>query len=85
VVTSGDYEKHVTFDGKWYTHILNPRTGFPATDILSVTVFATKAELADALATSAFVMGIVAGQPFSILNKKPRTLWVQGSFGVNRR
>jgi len=50
-----------------------------------VTVFAPKAELADALATSVFVMGIVAGQPFSILNKKPRTLWVQGSFGVHRR
>lgn len=57
VVTSGDYEKYVVFDNKRYTHIIDPRTGYPATGIVSVTVFAPKAELADALATSIFVMG----------------------------
>lgn len=61
VVTSGDYEKYVTFNGKRYSHIINPRTGYPATGIVSVTVFAQKAELADALATSIFVMGIEVG------------------------
>lgn len=58
VVTSGDYEKYVTFNGVRYTHIINPQTGYPATGIISATVFAPKAELADALATSCFVMGI---------------------------
>ncbi len=57
VVTSGNYEKFVTFDGKRYTHIIDPRTGYPSSGIISVTVFAPKAELADALATSVFVMG----------------------------
>ena len=57
VVTSGNYEKYVTFNGVRYTHIIDPRTGYPATGIISVTVFAPKAELADALATSVFVMG----------------------------
>jgi thiamine biosynthesis lipoprotein len=61
VVTSGNYEKYVNFNGKRYTHIIDPRTGYPATDIISVTVFAPKAELADALATSVFVMGIETG------------------------
>jgi len=61
VVTSGDYEKYVEFNGKRYSHIINPRTGYPSSGILSVTVFAPKAELADALATSVFVMGIEAG------------------------
>ena len=61
VVTSGDYEKYVEFKGKRYSHIINPRTGYPSSGILSVTVFAPKAELADALATSVFVMGIEAG------------------------
>lgn len=61
VVTSGDYEKFVNFNGKRYAHIIDPRTGYPATGIISATVFAPKAELADALATSIFVMGIDVG------------------------
>ncbi len=61
VVTSGDYEKYVRFNGVRYTHIINPKTGYPAIGIISATVFAPKAELADALATSIFVMGIDVG------------------------
>ena len=57
VVTSGNYEKFVEFNNVRYSHIIDPRTGYPATGIISVTVFAPKAELADALATSVFVMG----------------------------
>lgn len=61
VVTSGNYEKYVNFNNIRYTHIIDPRSGYPATGIISVTVFAPKAELADALATSVFVMGIEVG------------------------
>ncbi len=61
VVTSGNYEKFVNFNGKRYTHIIDPRTGYPSSGIISVTVFAPKAELADALATSVFVMEKEAG------------------------
>jgi len=64
VVTSGDYEKYVEFNGKRYSHIINPRTGYPTTGIKSVTIFAPKAELADALATSVFVMGLENGLDF---------------------
>ncbi|MDO6807547.1 FAD:protein FMN transferase [Zobellia galactanivorans] len=61
VVTSGNYEKYVTFNGIRYSHIIDPRTGYPSTGIISATVFAPKAELADALATSVFVMGKEVG------------------------
>ncbi|PTM03848.1 MAG: thiamine biosynthesis protein ApbE [Bacteroidetes bacterium] len=61
VVTSGNYEKYVNFDGVRYTHIIDPRSGYPSSGISSVTVFAPKAELADALATSVFVMGTEVG------------------------
>jgi thiamine biosynthesis lipoprotein len=61
VVTSGDYEKFVTFDGVRYAHIINPKTGYPSTGIISASVFAPSAEMADALATSIFVMGVENG------------------------
>jgi len=64
VVTSGSYEKFVEFKGKKYTHIIDPRTGWPASGLASVTIFAPKAELADALATSVFVMGRETGIDF---------------------
>jgi thiamine biosynthesis lipoprotein len=61
IVTSGDYEKYVEFKGERYSHIINPKTGYPCQGILSVSVMAQKAELADALATSIFVMGVETG------------------------
>jgi len=64
VVTSGNYEKYVVFDSIRYSHIIDPRTGYPSTGIESVTIFTTNAELADALATSVFVMGVETGLDF---------------------
>ena len=61
VETSGNYEKYVTFNGKRYSHIIDPRTGYPAMGVVSVSVFAKTTEVADALATGIFVMGIDAG------------------------
>lgn len=57
VVTSGNYEKFVIIDGKKYSHIIDPRTGYPASGLKSVTVISSNAELADALATAIFIMG----------------------------
>lgn len=64
VVTSGNYEKYVKFNGVLYTHIIDPRTGYPATGLLSASIFTANAELADALATSVFVMGVDVGLDF---------------------
>lgn len=61
VETSGSYEKYVVFDGKRYSHIIDPRTGYPATGIVSVSVFSKQTEISDALATSIFVMGKEVG------------------------
>ena len=70
VVTSGNYEKYVVFNGIRYTHIINPKTGYPATGIISATIFAPSAELADALATSVFVLGIEDG--LNLINQLPK-------------
>lgn len=61
VATSGNAQKYVLFDGKKYSHIIDPRTGWPSTGIKSVSIFAKSAELCDALATAVFIMGKDAG------------------------
>ncbi|MBO3697185.1 FAD:protein FMN transferase [Roseivirga sp. E12] len=61
VVTSGDYERFVMFGGVRYAHIIDPRTGYPTTGIKSVTIVSANPELADALSTSVFVLGVEKG------------------------
>jgi FAD:protein FMN transferase len=57
VVTSGDYERFSMINGVRYSHIIDPRTGYPCSGLKSVTIVCPDAEIADALATSVFVMG----------------------------
>jgi len=61
--TSGDYEQYFIKDNKRYSHILNPKTGYPAdSGVVSVTVIAPDCLTADALATSIFVLGEEKGE-----------------------
>lgn len=57
LATSATGEQHFEFKGKRYGHILDPRSGWPARGIDSVTVVARSAARADALATAFFVGG----------------------------
>lgn len=57
VFTSGDYERFFDYEGVRYPHILDPRTGRPARDAISVTVLHTNASEADAAATALVVAG----------------------------
>ena len=56
VATSGDYERFFIFDGTRYHNILNPHTGYPAVENVSVTIISESAIVADALSTAAFAM-----------------------------
>lgn len=57
IATSGDYEHFAECGGRRYHHILDPRTGEPASASRSATVIAPHGALADALATGLFVLG----------------------------
>ena len=59
--TAGDYERFFFVDGKRYHHILDPRTGYPATAARSVTIYAKTALLADALDDAVLILGPEAG------------------------
>jgi thiamine biosynthesis lipoprotein len=55
--TAGDYERAFIKDKKRYHHIIDPRTGYPATACRSVTVWAKEAFIADALDDAIFILG----------------------------
>ena len=55
--TAGDYERAYVVDGKRYHHIIDPRTGQPATACRSVTIWAPTALLADEIDDAVFILG----------------------------
>lgn len=55
--TAGDYERSFVLEGKRYHHIIDPRTGYPATESRSVTIWAKDAHTADAIDDAVFILG----------------------------
>jgi thiamine biosynthesis lipoprotein len=57
VFTSGDYERNFIYAGKRYHHIIDPRSGYPADQVVSLTVLHKSGALADAASTALFIAG----------------------------
>lgn len=55
VATSGDYERYIVVDNKRYSHIISPKTGYPVSGLLSVSVWQDNCILAGTLATIAML------------------------------
>lgn len=65
IATSGNYRKFFEVDGQRYSHMINPKTGYPARhNLLSVSVVAASTALADAYATACMVMGFEKAKIF---------------------
>ncbi len=64
LATSGSGKQFFHFGGRRYSHIIDPRSGWPAQGVLSATVICRSGAVADALATALFVMGPEAAREF---------------------
>lgn len=69
IATSGDYERYFIKNNVRYHHILDPKTGYPSTQSMAVTVVAPDAVTADAFSTTLFLLGPVKG--LELLKKYP--------------
>lgn len=66
--TSGPANQFFYYNGVRYGHIIDPRTGWPAGEMLSVTVLHPSAAWADALGTAIYVMGFDAAEQLARTN-----------------
>ncbi len=64
VVTSGDYQRYFEHGGRRWHHIIDPRSGYPADDLHSVTIVGENAAICDAISTAVFVLGWEKGIEF---------------------
>jgi len=58
LATSGNYRNFFEADGRRYSHVFDPRTGYPVSNsVVSVSILADTCTLADGLATGVMVLG----------------------------
>ena len=80
-VTSGDYQRAYTVEGKSYHHIIDPDTRMPSGYWRSVTVVCADSGLADALSTALFVLPLEEGR--KLLEKSgAMAMWVDSQGGI---
>lgn len=62
IVTSGDYERYITYKGKKYHHIISPKTGYPSeNEVRGVSIISDESIDGDALSTTLFILGVDDG------------------------
>lgn len=86
VATSGDYRKFFIVDGRRYSHVIDPRTGWPVDHgVASVTVIGRSAMQCDALSTALLVMGPEMGFAFAERHGIAGLFVARGEAGFSER
>jgi thiamine biosynthesis lipoprotein len=71
LATSGDYRNFFEIKGKRYSHVIDPRTGYPVHNgVVSVSIIANSCTFADGLATAVMVLGVEKG--LALINELDR-------------
>ncbi len=84
LATSGTAVQHFRFEGQRYGHIIDPRTGWPVDNMLSVTVLAPTAAEADALSTAFFVGGVELAERYCSNHRSVSALLIPPPSGGQR-
>lgn len=72
LATSGDYRNFFQIDGRVFSHVIDPRTGYPVDNrVVSASVISSDCTFADGLATAVMVMGPQAG--LELIDRLPDT------------
>jgi len=77
LVSSGDYERYYTVDGKVYHHIINPETLMPAEYFKAVSIMCKDSGMADALSTAIFSMPLEEGKKLIESLDNTEALWIK--------
>ena len=76
MVSSGDYERYYTVDGKRYNHIIDTKTLFPAENFTAVTVICEDSGMADALSTAIYCMDFEQGLELIQSIEGSEAMWI---------
>ena len=76
MVSSGDYERYYTVDGKRYNHIIDTKTLFPSENFTAVTVICEDSGVADALSTAIYCMDFEQGLELIQSIEGSEAMWI---------
>lgn len=83
LVTSGDYQRSYTVDGKAYHHIIDPDTLMPGTYWRSVSILAADSGVADALSTALFLLPLERGKELAE-QFRVEVMWVDAEMNITQ-
>lgn len=83
LVTSGDYQRSYTVDGKSYHHIIDPDTLMPSEYWRSVTILCDDSGLADCLSTALFLLPLEEGKALAE-QYNVEVMWVDADMNITQ-